>query len=88
MRIISLKDSDRIIAILDNNGKLLKEVDITVSKSTDFFSEILWQQSIDEWPNKEDLILEFEKSSVQTNYLVKISSKNRTIAMKTLEVVP
>ena len=86
MRIVSIKDSDQIFVILVNNGKLLKEVNITVSKHTDFFSEILWQQSVDQWPMKEDLVLEFQKSNVITNYLVKISSKNRTIAMKSLMI--
>ena len=86
LRIVSIKDSDQIFAILVNNGKLLKEVSITVSKHTDFFSEILWQQSVDLWPTKEDLVLEFQRSNVITNYLVKISSKNRTIAMKSLMI--
>ncbi|MHA1541749.1 MAG: hypothetical protein ACTSQH_02090 [Candidatus Hodarchaeales archaeon] len=86
MRIVSIKDSDQIFVILFNNGKLLKEVSITVSKRTDFFSEILWQQSVDLWPTKEDLVLEFQRSNVITNYLVKISSKDRTIAMKSLMI--
>jgi hypothetical protein len=86
MRIVSIKDSNQIFVILFNNGKLLKEVSITVSKRTDFFSEILWQQSVDLWPTKEDLVLEFQRSNVITNYLVKISSKNRTIAMKSLMI--
>ncbi|MHA1206071.1 MAG: hypothetical protein ACTSSO_00725 [Candidatus Hodarchaeales archaeon] len=86
IRIVRIKESDQIILILINNGKLLKDVNITVSKSTDFFSEILWQQSVDEWPTKEDLVLEFHRSNELTNYLVKISSKNRTIAMKSLEI--
>ncbi len=86
IRIVSIKDSDQIFVILFNNGKLLKEVSITVSKRTDFFSEILWQQSVDLWPTKEDLILEFQRSNVITNYLIKISSKNRTIAMKSIMI--
>jgi hypothetical protein len=86
MRIVSIKDSDQIFVILFNNGKLLKEVSITVSKHTDFFSEILWQQSVDLWPTKEDLVLEFQRSNVITNYLVKITSKNRTIAVKSLMI--
>lgn len=86
IRIVRIKESDQIILILINNGELLTDVNITVSKRTDFFSEILWQQSVDEWPMKEDLVLEFHRSSVLTNYLVKISSKNRTIAMKSIEI--
>jgi hypothetical protein len=86
-RIISIKESDHIIVILFNTGELLNDVTITVSKRTDFFSEILWQQSVEEWPTKEDIVLEFQKSSVTANYLVKISSKKRTIAMKSLEIV-
>jgi hypothetical protein len=84
MRVVSIKDSDQIFVILFNNGKELQDVTITVSKSTDFFSEPLWQQSVDQWPTKEDLILEFQRSNIITNYLIKISSKNRTIAMKSL----
>ena len=86
LRVVTIKESDQIILILINNGKLLKDVNITVSKSTDFFSEILWQQSVDEWPTKEDLVLEFNRSNELTNYLIKISSKNRTVAMKSLEI--
>ncbi len=86
IRIVTIMESDQIMLILINNGKLLKDVNITVSKSTDFFSEILWQQSVDEWPTKEDLVLEFRRSNELTNYLVKISSKNRTIAMKSIEI--
>ena len=86
-RIMSIRDSDRIVIILINNGKLLKDVTITVSKRTDYFSEIQWQQSVEDWPTKEDIVLEFQKLSVTTNYLIRISSKKRTIAMKSLEIV-
>ena len=84
MRVVSIEDSGQIFVVLFNNGEELEDVTILVSKNTDFFSESLWQQSVDVWPMKEDLVLEFQRSNIISNYLVTIRSRNRTIAMKSL----
>lgn len=87
MRVLSTDENEnRIIIVLINQSENLKDVQIHVSKSTEFFSEPIWEEELDEWPLKEDLILEFFKSEVAENYLIKISSKKTTIDIKSLEV--
>ncbi len=86
MRILSPDDTDGIIVILVNQSEHLRDVLIQVSKRTEFFSEPIWEQELEEWPLKEDLILEFPKSDVLENYLIRISSRKSTIDIKSLEV--
>ena len=50
------------LVILINHLDHLYNVSIEVSKRTDFFSEIMWEQTLEEWPIKEELILEFPHS--------------------------
>jgi hypothetical protein len=64
----------------------LRDVLIQVSRRTEFFSEPIWEQELEEWPLKEDLILEFPKSDTVEHYLVRISSKKTTIDIKSLDI--
>lgn len=87
MRVLSTEENiNRIMIVLINQSENLKDVLIHVSKSTEFFSEPIWEQELEEWPLKEDLILELFKSDVVENYLIKISSRKTTIDIKSLEV--
>ncbi|UCG90387.1 MAG: hypothetical protein JSU57_01260 [Candidatus Heimdallarchaeota archaeon] len=87
MRVLATDENEnRIMIVLINQSEDLKDVQIHVSKSTEFFSELIWEQELDEWPLKEDLILEFFKSDVVENYLIRISSKKTTIDIKSLKV--
>ncbi|MHA1995024.1 MAG: hypothetical protein ACW97Z_10820 [Candidatus Hodarchaeales archaeon] len=89
MRILSTEESaDEVLVILVNQTETLEEVKIKVSKKTEFFSENLWEQNLEEWPTKEDLILEFPRSSKLESYMLKISSKNQTVAIKSLDIEP
>ncbi|MFX0174503.1 MAG: hypothetical protein ACFE9L_21710 [Candidatus Hodarchaeota archaeon] len=76
----------QLMVVLTNQWQDLEDVRIHVSKNTDFFSETHWQQRLEEWPFKEELILEFSKSDVVQNFLIKISSNKTTIAILSLEV--
>ncbi|UCE14921.1 MAG: hypothetical protein JSV04_07005 [Candidatus Heimdallarchaeota archaeon] len=87
MRILSPEeDSNRLMVVLVNQSESLQDVLIHVSKRTEFFSEPVWEQELDNWPLKEDLILEFDKSDEVEKYLIKISSRKTTIDIKSLEV--
>lgn len=87
MRILTTEEtSNRLIVVLVNQSENLHDVLIHVSKRTEFFSEPVWEQELEEWPLKEDLILEFDKSDEIENYLIKISSRKTTIDIKSLEV--
>ncbi|MFX0184632.1 MAG: hypothetical protein ACFE95_16240 [Candidatus Hodarchaeota archaeon] len=87
MRTFTLEeDTNRLMVVLTNQWQNLEDVRIHISKNTDFFSETHWQQRLDEWPFKEELILEFSKSDVVQNFLIKISSNKTTIAILSLEV--
>ncbi len=87
MRVLDTKkQNDEVLVILVNQMETLEDVKIRVSKKTEFFSENLWEQDLEEWPTKEDLILEFPRSSKLESYLLKISSKNQTVAIKSLNI--
>ncbi|MFX0052141.1 MAG: hypothetical protein ACFE8U_12730 [Candidatus Hermodarchaeota archaeon] len=87
MRTFTLEENTKqLMVILTNQWQNLKDVRIHVSKNTDFFSETHWQQRLEEWPFKEEIILEFSKSDVVQNFLIKISSNKTTIAILSLEV--
>ncbi len=87
MRTISSKENpNNITVILVNQIENLNDVQIHVSRSSEFFSEIIWEQKLGEWPIKEDLILEFPKSETIQHYLIKISSRGTKVAIKSLEV--
>ncbi|MFX1516317.1 MAG: hypothetical protein ACFFC6_08410 [Promethearchaeota archaeon] len=86
MRVLPSEDTGGLMVILINQSENLREVLIQVSRSTEFFSEPIWEQELEEWPLKEDLILEFPRSDTPENYLIKISSKKATIDIKSLEV--
>ncbi|MFX1282046.1 MAG: hypothetical protein ACFFB5_00260 [Promethearchaeota archaeon] len=86
MRILSSEDTGGLMVILVNQSEHLKDVLIQVSRRTEFFSEPIWEQELEDWPLKEDLILEFPRSDVVENYLIRISSRKTTIDIKSLEV--
>ncbi|MHA2093406.1 MAG: hypothetical protein ACW98F_02065 [Candidatus Hodarchaeales archaeon] len=89
MRVLKVEESsEEVLVILINQMATLEEVKIRVSKKTEFFSESLWEQNLEEWPTKEDLILEFPRSSKLESYMLKISSKNQTVAIKSLDIDP
>ncbi len=89
MRILHTEErGEEVLVILVNQLETLEEVKIKVSKKTEFFSENLWEQDLEEWPLKEDLILEFPRSTNLEGYMIKITSKNQTIAIKSLDIVP
>ncbi len=76
---------DEFLIILVNHLDHLDNVSIEVSRRTDFFSEIMWEQVLEEWPIKEELILEFPRSPKTENFLIKIRSNDQTIAIKSLK---
>ncbi|MHA2225592.1 MAG: hypothetical protein ACXAC8_10340 [Candidatus Hodarchaeales archaeon] len=82
----SEENPDKITVILANRIENLNDVQIHVSQNSEFFSESIWEQKIGEWPVKEDLILEFPKSETIQHYLIKISSRGTTVAIKSLEI--
>jgi hypothetical protein len=82
----SEENTKELLVVLTNQWQNLEDVRIHISKNTDFFSETHWQQRLEEWPFKEELILEFSKSDVVQNFLIKISSNKTTIAILSLEV--
>ena len=89
MRVLKTEESTEVVlVILVNQMESLEEVKIKVSRKTEFFSENLWEQNLEEWPTKEDLILEFPRSSKLESYMLKISSKNHTVAIKSLDIDP
>jgi len=82
-------DPDQIHVILVNEKNIdLKDVLIHVSKHSEFFSETVWEQKLDLWPQKEDIILDFTQSDEPQNYLIKISSRKTTVAIKSLKIDP
>ncbi len=86
MRALPSEDTGGLLVILINQSEFLRDVLIQVSRRTEFFSEPIWEQELEEWPLKEDLILEFPKSEDVENYLIKISSRKVTIDIKSLKV--
>ena len=86
MRALPSEETGGLMVILINQSENLRDVLIQVSKRTEFFSEPIWEQELEEWPLKEDLILEFPRSNIIENYLIRISSKKTTIDIKSLEV--
>lgn len=87
IRTISSKENpDQIFVMLVNQKSDLRDVIIHVSKTSVFFSETVWVQELPEWPVKEDLILEFSKSDIDENYLIKISSRKTTVDIKSIEI--
>ncbi len=87
MRTLTTIDNpDQILVMLLNQTENLKNVIIQVSRIKDLFSETIWVQEIPEWPLKEELVLEFSKSDIDENYLIKISNRKRTIDIKSLEL--
>jgi hypothetical protein len=79
------ENPEGFLVLLVNQIDHLSDVSIEVSKRTDFFSEILWEQVLEEWPIKEELILEFPRSPKTENFLIKIRSNNQTISIKSLK---
>ncbi len=89
MRVLQTEESsEEVLVILVNQLETLLDVKIRVSKKTQFFSENLWEQDLEEWAMKEDIILEFPRSSKLESYMLKITSKNHTVAIKSLEIGP
>jgi hypothetical protein len=86
MRVLPSEETGGLMVILINQSEYLRDVLIQVSRRTEFFSEPIWEQELEEWPLKEDLILEFPRSDAIENYLIRISSKKTTIDIKSLEV--
>lgn len=86
MRILSQEDASQLLVVLVNQSENLNDVIIQISRSSEFFSETVWEKELENWPTKEDLILEFPKSDVIEKYLIKISSMSTTIGIKSLEV--
>ncbi len=86
MRILSQEDESQLLVVLVNQSENLNDVIIQISKRSEFFSETVWEKELENWPTKEDLILEFPKSDVIEKYLIKISSMSTTIDIKSLEV--
>ncbi|MHA2203423.1 MAG: hypothetical protein ACW991_07015 [Candidatus Hodarchaeales archaeon] len=86
MRALPSEDTGGLMVILINQSEFLRDVLIQVSRRTEFFSEPIWEQELEEWPLKEDLILEFPRSDDVENYLIRISSRKVTIDIKSLEV--
>ncbi|MFX1505390.1 MAG: hypothetical protein ACFFDC_04660 [Promethearchaeota archaeon] len=86
MRVLPSEETGGLMVILINQSENLRDVLIQVSRRTEFFSEPIWEQELEEWPLKEDLILEFPRSDRIENYLIRISSKKTTIDIKSLEV--
>lgn len=87
IRTITLEENpDQLILVLINQGKDLEDVNIQLSKRTDFFSETHWEQRIDLWPYKEEIFLDFSKSDITQKFLIKISSHEATVTIKSFEV--
>lgn len=80
------ENPQNLLVVLENPNEDLFDVKIVVSKSSAFFGETIWEETLDNWPMKEDLILEFDKGSESETYLIKISSRNSTIAIKSIEI--
>lgn len=83
---ITVENPDQLLVMLLNQTENLQDVIIQVSKTNDFFSETIWVQELPKWPLKEELVLEFSKSDIDENYLIKITSRKRTIDIKSLEL--
>jgi hypothetical protein len=87
MRLVRPADlSGEVLVILTNIKESLDDVIIQVSSVSDFFSETLWDQFLDEWPVKEEVILEFSQTSDVEKYQIKIIGSGRTIMIKTIEI--
>ena len=87
MRLVEPVDlSTEVLVILTNIKESLEDVTIQVSSVSDFFSETLWEQFLDEWPVKEEVILEFPQTSIVEKYQIKIIGSGRTIMIKTIEI--
>ncbi|MFW9903889.1 MAG: hypothetical protein ACFFFH_06115 [Candidatus Thorarchaeota archaeon] len=86
MRVLPSEETGGLMVILINQSEDFRDVLIQVSRITEFFSDLIWEQELEEWPLKEDLILEFPRSNTIENYLIRISSKKTTIDIKSLEV--
>ncbi len=86
MRILSQEDESQLLVVLVNQSENLNDVIIQISKRSEFFGETVWEKELENWPTKEDLILEFPKTDVIEKYLIKISSMSTTIDIKSLEV--
>jgi hypothetical protein len=87
MRTIATDENpNHLILVLINQGEDLEDVRIQVSKSTDFFSETHWEQRLEIWPRKEEIFLEFFKDDEIQKYLIKVSSHETTVTIKSLEV--
>ena len=88
MRVLSMDDTSQLLVVLVNQSENLRDVLIQISKRSEFFSETVWEYELENWPTKEDLVLEFPKSDVIEKYLIKISSMSTTIDIKSLDVSP
>ncbi|MFX0016604.1 MAG: hypothetical protein ACFFB2_16265 [Promethearchaeota archaeon] len=87
MRVLPTEENkNRLMVVLINQSENLYDIRIHVSRRTEFFSETIWEHKLEEWPLKEDIILEFSKSDVIGKYLIKITSRNTTIDIKSLEI--
>lgn len=82
----SNENPSQIFVMLVNQKDNLNDVIIHVSKTLEFFSETIWVQELPEWPVKEELILEFTRSDIDENYLIKISSRKTTVDIKSIEI--
>ncbi len=82
------ENPNQLLVILSNRYETLLNVHIHISKLTEFFSETHWEQYLEEWPFKEELFLEFERSNEIQKYLIKITSRNKTIIIKSIEIDP
>jgi len=87
MRIATPSESfDEVLVILTNQARILHDVTILVAHISEFFSENLWEQSLDVWPKKEEIILEFSRTTDVETYQIKITSEDRTVSIKTIEI--
>ena len=87
LRIMELEENpDQLLVALENQSENLTDVKISISRSSDFFGEKVWEEEIKIWPMKEDLLLEFDKGTELERFLIKITSRNSTIAMKSIEL--
>lgn len=83
---ITAENPEQLLVMLLNQTESLRDVIIQVSKIKDFFSETIWVQELPKWPLKEELVLEFSKPDIDENYLIKITSRKRTIDIKSFEL--
>ena len=87
VRIATPSDSiDEVLVILTNQTGILHDVTILVAHISEFFSENLWEHSVDVWPKKEEIILEFSRTINVEKYQIKIISEDRTVSIKTVEI--